>query len=113
MVPSRAKASKEKLTLSIDRHILEEAKEAISNRKPKAGLSNMVETYLTFLADPLAWCFSCSEEFTASHTKACPRCNFLICPSCSACGCKLDEETTVAVRNMRRIYKYLGAKVDE
>lgn len=113
MVPARAKASKEKLTLSIDGSISEKAKKVAADRRPKLSVSNMVETYLTFLSDPPAWCFSCGNEFTASQAEKCKICNFMQCPKCNACGCRLKEETVIAVRNMRKVYKYLGAEVDE
>jgi hypothetical protein len=114
MARARSKSSsKDKLTLSIDSTISEKAKKVASNRSPRLSISNMVETYLTFLSDPLAWCFKCGKQFTASQAEKCKICNFMQCPKCKACGCKLQEETVVAVRNMRKVYKYLGAEVDE
>jgi hypothetical protein len=113
-VRTSGSGTKAKVTLTIDRAIHEEAKEIAANRKPKVGLSNLVETYLTFLVDAPAWCFVCSYEFTVSKAMKCKICNFMKCPECEACGCRLKQkETVVAVRNMRRVYKYLGAEVDE
>jgi hypothetical protein len=108
-----ATGNKKKLTLSIDKKIYGTAMDAIDRRSPKVVVSNMVQTYLTFLADAPAWCFSCGEQFTVSQADKCKKCNFMKCPDCKGCGCGLKEETVVAMRNMRKVYKHLGAEVDE
>lgn len=98
-------AKKTKLTLNVDRAVLKEAKKVSQTRN--IPVSRLVETYLKFLSDPMVWCFKCGEGFEASKTDVCAKCSYLICPKCKACGCKLGEETSVAVFHMRKVYEHL------
>jgi hypothetical protein len=67
----------------------------------------MVETYLKFLSDPHLWCFKCGEEFASSDADVCPKCSYIICTQCKACGCKLERESSVAAFHMRKVYEHL------
>jgi hypothetical protein len=100
-----ASSSKGKLTLSIDKSILKDVKNVCENKN--IPISRMVETYLRFVSDPNLWCFRCGEEFASSKAQVCPKCSYIICTKCRACGCKLDKETSIAVFHMRRVYEHL------
>lgn len=98
-------ARRTKLTLNIDKDILKDAKKVSEDKN--TPLSRMVETYLKFVTDPLIWCFKCGEKFRANSADVCPKCSYLMCTKCEACGCKLDEQTAIAVFQMRKVYEHL------
>lgn len=103
-------AKRTKLTLNIDKEILKSAKKVAESKN--TALSRMVETYMKFISDPLVWCFKCGAEFNASKSDTCPKCSYLRCPDCRACGCGLDEDTAMAVFQMRKVYEHLlGGRV--
>jgi hypothetical protein len=96
---------KGKTTLSIDKKVLSEAqKEAEDKRIP---LSRAVENFLNFFANPYIYCFSCGEKFAAKKAEVCTKCGWLICPSCKACRCKLNEKEAVTAFHMRKVYEDL------
>lgn len=103
---------KTKLTLSIDRTLLQEAKEASEERQ--IPLSRLVENYLRFLARREAYCFKCGESFPLSAAKNCPKCGWLLCPHCDVCRCGLGEEAATTAYHMRRTLEGLlgGREVD-
>jgi len=96
---------KTKLTLSIDKGILNEAKRTVEEKR--IPLSRAVENFLEFLANPKVYCFKCGEKFRVNEAQLCPKCGWLLCTNCGACGCGLSEETAVAVFHMRRVYEDL------
>jgi hypothetical protein len=98
---------KTKLTLSIDKNILEAAKLAADQKH--IPLSRLVENFLSFFAKPYVYCFKCGERFSVSDAKVCAKCGWLICPKCKACGCGLKEETAIGVFHMRKVYEDLLA----
>ena len=97
--------SKRKLTITVDGKLLVKAKEVAM--KKRASLSGIIENFLAFLVRPYVYCFKCGEKFHVAHAKICPKCGWLICPSCNACRCTLNEETAVAVFHMRRVIEDL------
>jgi hypothetical protein len=97
--------TKTKLTLSIDKDILEKAKKAAEEKN--MPVSRAVENFLEFLAEPHVYCFKCGEKFVSTKAKLCPKCGWLICPYCRICRCGLDEETAASVFHMRRVYEDL------
>ncbi|HID42524.1 MAG TPA: hypothetical protein EYP30_01905 [Archaeoglobaceae archaeon] len=99
------KGSKERLTVTIDRSILEEAKEKA--RKKSLPVSRLIENFLTFFINPRIYCFKCGKKFSVSEAKLCPNCEWMICPECKACRCGLSEESIIAVYHMRRVYEDL------
>ena len=96
---------KTKLTITVDKTILEAAKKAV--HKKRVPLSRLVENFLKFLSSPTLYCFKCGAEFESEKAELCPKCGWLICPSCKACRCGLSEETAIAVFHMRRVYEDL------
>lgn len=96
---------KTKLTLTIDEDVLNDAKR-VANVK-RVAISQLVENFLDFFADPQVYCFKCGEKFGSEEAELCARCGWLVCPHCGACRCGLDEETAVAVFHMRRVYEDL------
>jgi len=98
---------KTKLTLSIDKRILEAAKLAANQKH--IPLSRLVENFLSFFVKPYVYCFKCGKKFVVAEVNICAKCGWLICPACKACGCSLEEETAVAVFHMRKIYEDLLA----
>ena len=98
-------SSRTKLTLSIDDQTLKKAK-GVAGKK-HISLSGAVENFLDFLVDPKVYCFKCGERMDSTNSKLCPKCGWLICPSCEACRCGMSEETAVAVFHMRRVYEDL------
>ena len=97
--------TKTKLTLSINKEILNEAKEIAEEKH--IPLSRAVENFLKFFAKPKVYCFKCGEKFYSTSAELCPKCGWLVCPKCKACRCGLNEETAVAVFHMRRVYEDL------
>ncbi len=97
--------SKTKLTLTVDKNVIEKAKE-VANQK-RVPISRVVENFLDFLADPEVYCFKCGEKFSSVEAELCPKCGWMICPKCKACRCGLSEETAIAVFHMRRVYEDL------
>ena len=98
---------KAKLTITVDKKILEKAKEKA--REKGVTLSKIIENYLKFFINPKVYCFKCGEKFTAEEADLCPKCGWMICPNCKACRCKLEEEAAIAVFHMRRTYEELLA----
>jgi hypothetical protein len=94
-----------KLTLSIDKRVLDVAKLAANQRH--IPLSRLVENFLSFFAEPYVYCFRCGEKFAVTEAKVCAKCGWLICPKCNACGCGLGEETAISVFHMRKVYEDL------
>ncbi len=102
---------KTKLTLSVDKDVIQHAKEAAQQRK--IPVSRLVENYLKFLSNPEVYCFSCGEKFKAKSSNVCPKCGWLIHAGCEACRCTLSEETASAVFYMRKLYEdLLGGRVE-
>ena len=97
--------SKTKLTISVDRTVLEEAKKASDEKR--VPLSRAIENFLRFFTNPEVYCFKCGEKFTSEKSDLCPKCGWMICPKCKVCRCGLNEETAVSVFHMRRVYEDL------
>ena len=96
---------KTKLTLTIDKGVLEKAKNVA--KKKRIPLSRLIENFLDFFAMPEVYCFKCGEKFSSNEAELCPKCGWMICPKCKVCRCGLDDETAVAVFHMRRVYEDL------
>lgn len=96
---------KAKLTLSIDKAALDRAK-TIAEVK-HVPLSRAVENFLEFFAKPEVYCFKCGVKFNSYDAELCPKCGWLVCPSCEVCRCGLDEDAAVAVFHMRRVFEDL------
>jgi len=99
--------SKIKLTLTVDKDILDIAKKVAEQKR--IPISRLIENFLKFFAKPEVYCFKCGEKFEAEKAKLCPKCGWLVCPHCGVCRCGLNEETAVAVFHMRRTYEDLLA----
>jgi len=101
---------KTKLTISIDRKLLQDAKaEAARKHIPISGL---IENFLEFFVRPQVYCFKCGEKFGAGDAKVCPKCGWLACTKCKVCGCELTQEATVTAYHMRKVYEQLlGGRV--
>jgi hypothetical protein len=97
---NKAKDPKTKLTLSIEPTILKDAKKEASKRGIK--ISRLVENFLKWVAKPDVYCFNCGEKFAVKDSKVCPKCGWLICPTCKACRCSLSEEVASALFHMRK-----------
>jgi len=96
---------KTKLTISVDKRLLQEAKaEAAKKHIPVSGL---IENFLEFLVRPRVFCFKCGEQFKASDAEVCPKCGWLICEKCKVCKCGLGEEASVTAYHMRKVYEHL------
>lgn len=91
---------KTKLTISIDRNALANAKKAAMDKR--VSISGLVENFLVFFSNPWAYCFKCGDKFSTADADVCPKCGWLRCPKCKVCRCGLDENTAVAVFHMRR-----------
>jgi hypothetical protein len=101
------KSSKAKLTVTIEREILDKAK--VVAEEKRIPISRLIENFLNFLTNPYVYCFKCGERFYSSNSKVCIKCGWLICPKCGACGCGLSEEAASAIFHMRRVYEDLLA----
>lgn len=101
------KSTKVKLTISINKNVLNEAKK-ISDIK-QIPISRLIENFLKFFSKPEVYCFRCGEKFGSTEAKLCPKCGWMICPKCEVCRCGLGEEAAIAVFHMRRIYEELLA----
>ncbi|MCD6240647.1 hypothetical protein J7K27_03880 [Candidatus Bathyarchaeota archaeon] len=96
---------KEKLTTTIDKQVLENAKKICEEKHiPIAGI---LENFLSFFTNPWVYCFDCGEKFYVKDGELCAKCGWIKCPKCGACRCGLDERTAVAVFHMRRVYEDL------
>jgi len=96
---------KTKLTISVDKRLLHEAKaEAAEKHIPISGL---IENFLEFFVRPGVYCFKCGEKFGAQSAEVCPKCGWLICPKCQVCKCGLTEEAGIAAYHMRKVYEHL------
>lgn len=98
---------KTKLTLSIDKKVLEAAK-LMADQK-HIPISRLVENFLEFFAKPYVYCFKCGEKFSVTEAKVCAKCGWLICPECKVCGCGLKEEAATSIFYMRKVYEDLLA----
>lgn len=98
---------KTKLTVTVDKSVLDEAKKV--SREKHVSLSGAIENFLKFFTRPEVYCFKCGEKFSSIDAKLCPKCGWLVCPKCNVCRCGLDEDTAVAVFHMRRVYEDLLA----
>jgi len=96
---------KEKLTTTIDKQVLENAKKICEEKHiPIAGI---LENFLSFFTNPWVYCFDCGKKFYVKDGELCAKCGWIKCPKCGACRCGLDERTAVAVFHMRRVYEDL------
>ena len=98
-------SKKTKLTLTINRVVLERAKKTAEQKH--IPMSRLIENFLDFFVKPGVYCFKCGEKFDSSEAELCPKCGWMICPKCETCRCGLDEEVAVAVFHMRRVYEDL------
>lgn len=96
---------KVKLTLTVDKRILEKAKR-VAEKKP-VSISGLVENFLDFFVDPKLYCFKCGDSFQSNDSVLCPKCGWMECPNCGVCRCDLDEEVAVAIFHMRKVYEDL------
>lgn len=103
----RMTSSRIKLTVTVDKTILDRAK-VVADQK-HIPLSRLIENFLEFLTNPYVYCFKCGERFDSSNSKICVKCGWLICTKCGACGCGLSDETALAIFHMRRVYEDLLA----
>lgn len=99
------KSSKERLTVTVDREILQRAKKQAERKG--IPVSKLIENFLSFFVNPRIYCFKCGEQFTADESELCPKCEWMLCPRCNACRCNLSEESIKAVFHMRRVYEDL------
>jgi hypothetical protein len=97
--------TKAKLTLSIDRKILNKAKKTADQKH--VPLSRAIENFLDFFSNPRVYCIKCGDRFDSSSARLCPKCGWMICPKCKSCRCGLDDSVAVAVFQMRRVYEEL------
>lgn len=97
--------SKTKLTLSINERARDGAQTLFDERN--LTLSGLVENFLKFLNKPHIWCFKCEEKFCILNVDTCSKCSYLICNQCSACRCRLSDETAVAIFHTNKIYHEL------
>ena len=98
---------KTKLTLTVDKNIVEKAKKVAEQKR--IPISRLIENFLDFFAKPEVYCFKCGEKFNSVEAELCPKCGWMICPKCNVCRCGLNEETAVAVFYMRKVYEDLLA----
>ncbi len=94
-----------KLTLSLDREVVENAKAKASLYG--VSLSRIVEDFLRFYFNPYVYCFTCGVRFAVSEGEVCPSCGWLKCPSCGACRCSLGDEAAVVAFRLRKVYEDL------
>ena len=99
--------SKAKLTLTIDKDVLDKAKKVAAQKR--IPISQLVENFLDFFSNPEVYCFKCGEKFNSTEAELCPKCGWMKCPKCGICRCGLSEETAIAVFHMRRVYEDLLA----
>jgi hypothetical protein len=98
-------ATKKKLTLSINKSTLDQAK-AVAEAK-HISLSGAVENFLDFFANPYVYCFKCGKKFDSDKAELCAKCGWLTCPHCGICRCGLNEDEAASVFHMRRVYEDL------
>lgn len=98
-------ASKVKLTINIDKNVLDAVKNKIKSKG--SSISRIVENFLEFYVNPHVYCFKCGVNFPVDEAEICPKCGWLKCVSCNACRCELSDETAAAVFHMRRVYEDL------
>ncbi|MCP8323700.1 MAG: DUF6364 family protein [Candidatus Methylarchaceae archaeon HK02M2] len=102
--------SKTKLTLSIDKDVLESARKVAIHRH--IPLSRLVENFLNFFARPELYCFKCGEKFNTEDADVCTKCGWLSCPKCEVCRCDLSDDVAIAIYQMRKVYEdLLGGRV--
>ncbi len=96
---------KTRLTVTIDKDVLRRAKKVAEEKR--IPVSRLVENFLKFFSEPYVYCFKCGERFEVKEAELCPKCGWMICPKCKACGCNLSRETSVAVFYMRKVCEEL------
>jgi hypothetical protein len=99
------KASKARVTMTIDEEILQRAKKRTEEKH--IPVSRLIEGFLDFFSNPKVYCFDCGKEFHSSESELCPKCGWMKCPSCGICRCNLDEDIAKAVFYMRKVYEDL------
>ena len=97
--------SKTKLTLSINVKVRDDAQTVVDELN--LTLSGLVENFLKFIIKPHIWCFKCGEKFCILNVDTCSKCGYPICNQCSACRCRLSDETAVAVFHTSKKYHEL------
>ena len=98
-------SNKTKLTLSINREILEKAKKISKERG--VSISKLVENFLAFYASPTLHCFHCGKKFDVHEAEVCVNCGWYICPHCKGCGCNLDDSAKKVAYQMKKVYDEL------
>jgi len=96
---------KTKLTLSVDRNLLKEAKSRAAKRH--LTLSGLIDEFLAFFTRPQLYCFKCGGIYDVETSKVCPKCEWSICPRCQTCKCQLGEEASKVAFHMRKVYENL------
>lgn len=105
-------STKSRLTVTVDQDILEEAKKI--TKEKRLPLSGIIENFLEYLIDPYVYCFNCGKKFHSKETDTCPKCTMMICPGCNTCSCDLDETTSQAIYQMKKVYEdLLKGRVNE
>ncbi len=97
--------SKSRLTVTVNKETHEKAKKIAKEKH--ISLSGVIENYLEFFINPYVYCFNCGEKFDSKEAQTCPKCTMMICPSCQTCSCGLDQNTSQAVYQMRKVYEDL------
>jgi hypothetical protein len=98
-------SSKSKLTLTIDSELLKRVKERCEFKH--LSISGIVENYFEFFINPHLYCFNCGEKFTTYAETVCPKCSWIICPTCGKCGCNLSDDVVKTAYYMRKVYEDL------
>jgi hypothetical protein len=91
---------KVKLTLTVDKSVLEEGRRAAEQRN--TSISRLVENFLAFIANPVLYCFGCGKSFKVKMGQSCPKCGWVKCPKCGSCRCSLTEEAAVVAYHLRQ-----------
>lgn len=102
--------TKIKVTIGIDEDVLKKSEKILSEKNiPR---SRIIESFLSYISDPHVYCFSCDEKFFVSKADVCSKCSFVKCVKCKNCSCKLTEQASNAVFQMRKVYEDLiGGRV--
>jgi hypothetical protein len=91
---------KVKLTLTVEKSVLQEGRRAAKERN--TSISRLVENYLAFVANPNLYCFGCGKPFKAKTGVPCPKCGWVKCPKCNACRCSLSEDAAIVAYRLRQ-----------
>ena len=97
--------NKKRVTLTINEVIYQRAQHTVKTRG--TTISGVVERFLDFYSNPEVFCFKCGEKFSSNEAELCPKCGWMICPSCNQCRCSLDDDIATAVFYMREVYENL------